>query len=495
MFRPITIGVFLLLLAPSHRAFVMWAPSTRPTTVRFSSSTPNDDDDDEVSKLIGKRNQIKRQRKQEETPLPEEPTVDLDLSNLPAFKTERPVRNKKTPTKEDTDDKKEKDKDVSKQKYETPIVDYMADYEDENDFHIPNRLGITTIAWGDPKRNFVANGKLTKRAIKSGLFVPGDIQLAYNELLASGITFVETSASYGGTMSAHDILKRCLAERPESVPECQIAETYSGNTLQTILATLSMNTVVTTEKAMVNSLEKSLTKLGDLPTIELLQVPYSWYSSTSALSKGLISVLESGQANAVGVVGVTKGHKIRKLCNQLAAADYSLTSNAFEFSLTNRKNEALIDICKEFNVIPLITNPLDHGLASGIFTAMNPTGGGRGVLSLSSSNKKYTFKELEKYQAVHSVLETVAERVRTRVIRNMRDTQERFKSKYGPPPQINTDITTTQVALNYVIAKGGVPLPEVNSPTQAKEVLGCLGWTLDTEEVNMLESAAALSKL
>jgi aryl-alcohol dehydrogenase-like predicted oxidoreductase len=489
MFRPIAIGVSLLLLAPSHEAFMLWAPTTRPTTARFSS-TP---EDDEVSKLIGKRNQIKRQRKQEETPsLPEEPTVDLDLSNLPAFKTERPVRNKAP--KETTDQKKEKDSDT-KPKYDTPIVDYMADYEDENDFHIPNRMGITTIAWGDPKRNFVASGKLTKRAIKSGLFVPGDIQLAHNDLLAAGITFVETSASYGGTMSSHDILKRCLAERPEGVPECQIAETYSGNVLPTVLATLSMNTVVTTEKAMVNSLEKSLTKLGDLSTIELLQVPYSWYSSTSALSKGLIAVLESGQANTVGVVGVTNGRKIRKLCNQLAAADYSLTSNAFDFSLTNRKNEALIDICKEFNVIPLITNPLDNGLASGIFTAMNPTGGGRGVLSLSSSNKKYTFKELEKYQAVHSVLETVAERVRTRVIRNMRDTQERFKSKYGPPPQINTDITTTQVALNYVIAKGGVPLPEVNSPTQAKEVLGCLGWTLDTEEVNMLESAAALSKL
>ncbi len=43
-----------------------------------------------------------------------------------------------------------------------------------------------------------------------------------------------------------------------------------------------------------------------------------------------------------------------------------------------------------------------------------------------------------------------------------------FYWKHGQP-KINTDITTTQVALNYVIAKGGVPLVEVNSPKQAEE--------------------------
>ena len=62
-------------------------------------------------------------------------------------------------------------------------------------------------------------------------------------------------------------------------------------------------------------------------------------------------------------------------------------------------------------------------------------------------------------------------------------------------PKINTDITTTQVAINYVIAKGGVPLPEINTPKQADELLGCLGWSLTEEEVDMLDSAAALCKL
>ena len=151
----------------------------------------------------------------------------------------------------------------------------------------------------------------------------------------------------------------------------------------------------------------------------------------------------------------------------------------------------MIDACKDLSVIPLITNPLDGGLASGVYTATNPSGGQSG----GSGATKFSFDQLEKLQPLHSVQETVAERVRTRVIRGMRDTQERFKSRYGPPPKINTDITTTQVALNYVIAKGGVPLPQVNSPAQAKEVLGCLGWSLTDEEVDMLDNAADLCKL
>jgi diketogulonate reductase-like aldo/keto reductase len=61
-------------------------------------------------------------------------------------------------------------------------------------------------------------------------------------------------------------------------------------------------------------------------------------------------------------------------------------------------------------------------------------------------------------------------------------------------PKINTDITTTQVALSYIIAKGGVPLAEVNNPKQAEELLGCMGWSLNDNEVNILEAASDLCK-
>jgi hypothetical protein len=37
-------------------------------------------------------------------------------------------------------------------------------------------------------------------------------------------------------------------------------------------------------------------------------------------------------------------------------------------------------------------------------------------------------------------------------------------------------------------------MPEVNSPMQAEEVVGCLGWVLSDEEISILEAAADLCK-
>jgi aryl-alcohol dehydrogenase-like predicted oxidoreductase len=183
-------------------------------------------------------------------------------------------------------------------------------------------------------------------------------------------------------------------------------------------------------------------------SIDVFTAPKSFLFPTTLLAAGLAAQIESGQANYVGVQGITRPSVLRKLCRKLEDRECTLTTNSFDFSLTNTANEVMLYACKESNVIPLITNPLDQGLASGVYTATNPSGGG--------TVNKFTFKQLEKLQPLHSVQETIAEWVRVRVSRGMRDTQERFKSKFGPPPKINTDITTTQVALHWIIAKGNV---------------------------------------
>jgi aryl-alcohol dehydrogenase-like predicted oxidoreductase len=192
------------------------------------------------------------------------------------------------------------------------------------------------------------------------------------------------------------------------------------------------------------------------------------------------------------VSGLTSPNALRRLIQHLERRDCQLSAAMFDGSLTNQPEsvERMIAACKAAGVVPLVSDPWDGGLASGVFTAANPSGG----LSSPSGSTKFTFAQLEKLQPLHSVLETVAERVRARVIRNMRTTQDRFKGKYGPPPNINTDISSAQVALHWIIAKGGVPLPPVNNPGQADVVLGCLGWTLQDDEVSMLDGAASLAK-
>ncbi|EEC49860.1 predicted protein [Phaeodactylum tricornutum CCAP 1055/1] len=448
----------------------------RLPTLRLLSTSPRDGDD-EISKLIGKRSEIKRKKKEDDSkPKTDEPIVDLDLDRLPEFRTERPVRR----AKQSKEDEQEKDDDKNKKKDDLPTVDFKADYADENDLHIPNRIGITTVAWGDPSRNFVSSGKLSKRMLKAGKFVPGDLQLAYEKLLLGGIVFMETAPTYGAAsrnskLSAEDILKRCMLEVGDGLPEAKIMTGLGASAW-------------TKPRGMPQSLSDSCDRLGQ-SILEVFQVPKSRFFPTPLLANALAQAIEEGQCSYIGVQGVTNAGTLRKLANKLEAKDVTLTTNAFDYSLTKPDSEYMIDVCKELGVIPIITDPLDGGLSSGIFTATNPSGG------IAGSTGKFTFKELEKLQPLHSVQETVAERVSTRVRRDMRTIQDQFRGKYGPPPKINTEITTTQVALNYIVAKGGVPLPEVNSPAQAEEVLGCLGWTLADEEVDMLDSAVALCKL
>ena len=450
------------------------ASTPRTTSALLSSSSPSEESD-ELSRLIEKRASIKRKKKeeQEEPQTPPEPTVDLDLDSLPQFKTERPVRNKEPQVEEQP--KPGKDENL-------PIVDFKADYEDENDFHIPNRMGFSTVAWGDTRQGFVASGKLTKRMIKAGKYVPGDLQLAFNQLLEGGITLVETAPSYGidslpNKLSAEYILQRCLEESEGDLPEVKLVGGLGASAWTKLLPS-----------SMVNSLNGSCERLGQ-SSVELFHVPKSPLYPSTLLVNALVGALEAGSCNYVGVEGVTRPSTLRKLQRKLDDNDLVLTSNMFEFSLTNTKNEMMITACKDMGVIPLISNPLDGGLASGVYTASNPSGGKSGTTA------KYTFKQLEALQPLHSVQETLTDRVRTRVLRESRDTAERFRGRYGPAPKINTDITTTQIALNYIVAKGGVPLVPVIGPADAKEILGCLGWSLSDDEVDMLDAAIALCKL
>ena len=57
---------------------------------------------------------------------------------------------------------------------------------------------------------------------------------------------------------------------------------------------------------------------------------------------------------------------------------------------------------------------------------------------------------------------------------------------------MSNEVTSAQVAINYVIAKGGVPLVDVYDADTAHEVKMSLGWKLTSDEVDMLDSAADL---
>jgi pyridoxine 4-dehydrogenase len=51
--------------------------------------------------------------------------------------------------------------------------------------------------------------------------------------------------------------------------------------------------------------------------------------------------------------------------------------------------------------------------------------------------------------------------------------------------------TMAQVALNWCVSKGTIPIPGAKSLVQAQENLGALGWLMEGGEVEALDKAAA----
>ena len=52
------------------------------------------------------------------------------------------------------------------------------------------------------------------------------------------------------------------------------------------------------------------------------------------------------------------------------------------------------------------------------------------------------------------------------------------------------DKTPAQVAINWLLCKGTLPIPGVKNARQATEVAGALGWRLTPEEVRALDVAS-----
>lgn len=475
------LALFLALESASNAdAFTPTSLSlTSPPSSTRLFSTP---EDDELSKLIGKRNQIRRKKKEE---LPSEDSVykdltsatetdDIDWEKMPEFQTKRA---KRQPKKKEED---EEEKPARGYNDGPEYIDFLSDYDDENDFHIPNRIGVSTRCWGDEREGFVPSGKLKKKQLREGKFVPGDLQMAYNKLLEEGILLFETSPAYGRSManmnlSSEAILARFIKEYEESDTAPLLVDTFDNQIWQR------------TSGALTSALTASCEKL-EQPVVDVYQTKNVGWLPSGGIIKGMAeSIIEQGTANFVGVQDVSP-LRMRRLNQKIENLGFSISTNSFEFSLVNRKKEKWIDASKTLGVVPLVRNPLGSGLASGQYTATNPSGG------VASAGTKFTFDTLEKYQPLHSVLESVAERVRTRLIKESRELKKDRSRRSGPEPKINTDITTTQVAWNYVVAKGAVPLAEVNSPAQAEEVIGCLGWSLSEKEIGILESAADLCK-
>jgi aryl-alcohol dehydrogenase-like predicted oxidoreductase len=209
--------------------------------------------------------------------------------------------------------------------------------------------------------------------------------------------------------------------------------------------------------SLVEALRKSLERLG-LPQVGLYLVHFPTpLVPVETWADGLADAVEAGLVRAVGVSNYDAS-EMRRAHSTLQSRGIPLCCNEVEYNLLNRKAErnGVLTLCRELGITLIAYRPLALGFLSAPRSPQDRAKGVRGLLF----GRSY------------------AERIGTvaGLLRRIADTRGK---------------TPAQVALNWVLCKGALPIPGATSITHLRENVGALGWRLSAEEVAELDRASA----
>jgi len=199
---------------------------------------------------------------------------------------------------------------------------------------------------------------------------------------------------------------------------------------------------------------------------------------------GLAECYHRGLVKNVGVSNY--GPTLVSKCHEhLAKRGVPLATNQIEFSLIAARHngaQQTLDRCNELGVKVLAYYPFAMGLLTGKYTSTSPEIKSEDAFmskshSLSTSRRSnFERRDLERYangDGKQIPLGGIAPLLRT---------MEKIAK--------NHDATVAQVALNYIICKGAIPIPGARTAAQYADNMGALNWRLTKREVTQMENEA-----
>ncbi|HEY9673602.1 MAG TPA: aldo/keto reductase [Waterburya sp.] len=292
-------------------------------------------------------------------------------------------------------------------------------------------LGIGTWAWGDKLFWNYGSG-----------YGASQVQEAFAATLDAGISFFDTAEVYG-LGESEKLLGQFMKQLGRSA---QIATKYMP--LPWRFSTQSVS----------EALSASLNRL-QVERVELYQVhmPFSFLMNQETLMNALADEVKQGRIATVGVSNYS-ADQMREAHGYLAARGVPLAVNQVQYSLLSRKIESngILEAARELGVTILAYSPLAQGLLTGKYTPEKQ-------FKFNDARRidpRFSKSGLEKIQPVLNLLRQLGE-------------------KY--------DRTLAQVALNWLIAQGAVPIPGAKTAQQAQQNAGALGWSLSEEDVAQLD--------
>lgn len=297
-------------------------------------------------------------------------------------------------------------------------------------------LGLGTWAWGDSV--FWQYG---------GAYGVGDVQAAFEASLAAGVNFLDTAEVYG------------LGKSEEL-----IGQFMQNSDQEVIVATKYMPVPWRfSAQSVADAITASLKRLK-VPSVALYQVhwPFDFLMGQKTLMNALADEVEQGRIKTIGVSNYS-AKQMREAHSYLAARGIPLAVNQVQYSLLHRRIETngVMEAAQNLEVTILAYSPLAQGLLTGKYTVgsdLKPTGARR-------LDPKFNKKGLQKIEPVLAALHAIGE-------------------THGK--------TQVQVALNWLVSKGGVvPIPGAKNARQAEQNAGALGWSISDIEREQLDNISA----
>lgn len=305
----------------------------------------------------------------------------------------------------------------------------MTEVSSETRFLHAIEMGLGAWQWGDRLVWQFGQGYSDK-----------DVQEAFNLSIADGIRFIDTAESYGNGLSER-LLGKFIRETDQPV---LIATKYFPFPWRF------------GRSAMLRALKNSLERLG-VDSVDLYQIHWPTpLMSVDRMMEGMAECVKSGLTRTVGISNFNQTQMLTAY-SSLARQNIPLASNQVHYSLLNRKAEknGLLARCRELGVRLIAYSPLEKGLLTGKYNADNRPPG-----------------------------------TRARVYANILPKIDSLIKLMTAIGQDHGGKSNAQVALNWLICKGALPIPGAKNVRQAQENAGALGWKLTDEEVAMLDETS-----
>jgi aryl-alcohol dehydrogenase-like predicted oxidoreductase len=296
-------------------------------------------------------------------------------------------------------------------------------------------IGLGTWSWGD--RIFWAYGVTHSRQ---------DVEHAFQTSIDAGINFIDTAEVYGFGGS-----EKLLGNLIKQVDRKLV-----------IISKLFPYPWRMSTKSLIRGLQGSLKRLG-MKSIDLYMM--HWPIPPRRVEPWTESLVRAYEAGLIGTIGTSNYNlkQMRRAQEVLDKHGLQLSANQIHYSLLHHEPEksGLIRACIEDKITIISYSPLAQGLLTGKYAPGSPLP--KGMMRLGN----------------RSIIEDIQP-----LISLMREIGSKNEGK-----------TPAQVAINWAISKGTVPIVGAKNERQAAENVGSFDWSLSQEDIIALDAASQGTQL